>query len=258
MAKRNIRLPKLSRGWRIVRNLAVALVCLYALWVRAGYPLPTPELEFRRLERENLLGRAEIQGILKENNINRIVFGTQGDQVLIGYHNGRTLESWPKEKSGPTLFLASEYNTSYTNTKELLFAAADLPDGTASARLEMTVDCWFATNHDGGMSISAVEGGYPRDDSLNWKQWARDYQTEGELLKDGGVLFRVPRGDAEGTVSIEQTLFWMLTRQNTFLYQTSAVRGVNCHMDAVFYGADGRELGRAALATPEDGDSVDS
>lgn len=255
MAKRNIRLPKLSRGWRIVRNLAVALVCLYALWARAGYPLPTLELEFRRLERENLLGRSEIQGILKENNINRIVFGTQGDQVLVSRYNIRTLEYWPKEKSGATLFLASEFNP-YPD--KLLFAAADVPEGTVSARLDMAVDCWLAVNSEGGRRISALEGGYPRDDSLNWNRWERDYRAEGELLKEGGVLFRVSRGDADGIVSIERDLFSMLTQQQTYLHQSDERRGVNCHMEAVFYGEDGGELGRAALATLEDGDSAAS
>lgn len=248
MAKRRIRLPRLSRGWRTVRNLAVVLVCLYVLWARAGYPLPTAELEFRRLERENLLGRSEIQGIFEGIYHHRTVFGTQGDQVLVSYYDFRTLEYWSREESGPTLFPASEFNP-YPN--ELQFAAADLPEGTASARLEMTVDCWFAANHDGGRSFSALEGGYPRDDSLTWKQWTRDYQAEGELLKEGGVLFRVPRGDAEGTVSIERDLFWMLTRQQTFLYQSDEARGVNCHMEAAFYDEAGRELGRASLATGE-------
>lgn len=253
MAKRRIRLPRLSRGWRIVRNLAVALACLYALWARAGWPLPTPELEFRRLERENLLGRSEIQGIWEKNNINRIVFGTQGDQVLVSRYNIRTLESWPKEKSGATLFPASELNP-YPG--ELLFAAADLPAGTASARLDMTIDCWFATDGESGTRISGLQGGRPRDDSLNWNQWTRDYRAEGKLLKEGGVLFRVPRGDADGTVSIERDLFSMLTQWNTYLYQPAERRGVNCRMEAVFYGADGAELGRAALSTPEDGDSA--
>lgn len=249
MAKR-IRLPRLSRGWRIVRNLAVVLVCLYALWVRAGYPLPTAELEFRRLERENLLGRSEIQGILKGDYNRRTVFGTQGDQVLVSHYDTRALGFWPREESGPTLVPVSEFNP-YPN--KLLFAAADLPEGTASARLDMTVDCWFAVDGESDVRISDLQGGYPRDDSLNWKQWTRDYQAEGELLKEGGVLFRVPRGDADGIVSIERTLFSILTKQNTYLYQPAAVRGVNCHVEAVFYGADGQELGRAALATPEDG-----
>lgn len=52
--------PRLSRGWRVVRNLVLTLACLYALWARAGYPLPTAELEFRRLERTHLMPRSEI------------------------------------------------------------------------------------------------------------------------------------------------------------------------------------------------------
>lgn len=58
MVKR--KLPRLSRGWRTVRNLAVVLACLYALWAWADYPLPTAELEFRRLERTHLIPRSEI------------------------------------------------------------------------------------------------------------------------------------------------------------------------------------------------------
>ncbi|MCI8303652.1 MAG: hypothetical protein HFF52_03395 [Lawsonibacter sp.] len=58
MAKR--KLPRLGRGQRILCNLVLTLICLYALWARAGYPLPTAELEFRRMERTHLLPRSEI------------------------------------------------------------------------------------------------------------------------------------------------------------------------------------------------------
>lgn len=57
---RKIKLPRLSRGWRTVRNLAVVLACLYGLWAWADYPLPTAEMEFRRLERTHLLPQSEI------------------------------------------------------------------------------------------------------------------------------------------------------------------------------------------------------
>lgn len=36
--------PRLSRGWRTVRNLTAVLICLCVLWAWAGYPLPTAEL----------------------------------------------------------------------------------------------------------------------------------------------------------------------------------------------------------------------
>lgn len=241
--------PRLSRGWKIVRNLAVTLICLSVLWAWAGYPLPTAELEFRRLERQNLFPPSELQGVFRGIYQNRWTgYGVLEDWVVVGHESYGQLECWPREESGPTLFPAAEF---FPSPVELLFAAADVPVGTASARLDMSLDCWVASKHGGGTSISALEGGYPRDDSLNWVRWARDYQAEGELLREGGVLFRVPRGDEEGAVSIEQELFSMLTRQSNY-WQPVKLRGGNCHMEAVFYGQDGQELGRATLSTLEE------
>lgn len=243
--------PRLGRGWRTVRNLAVVLVCLYGLWAWADYPLPTAEMEFRRLERQNLLPPSEIQGVFRGVYQNRRTgYGVLEDRVVVGYESYGQLEYWPREGSGPTLFPAAEF---FPSPVELLFAAADVPEGTASARLDMSLDCWAASNHGGGTSISALEGGYPRDDSLNWTRWARDYQAEGELLREGGVLFRVTaqEEDEYGDGFIEKSLFTSLTRWNTYR-QSAKLRGFNCHMEAVFYGQDGRELGRASLSSPEE------
>ena len=242
--------PRLGGGWRTVRNLVVVLVCLYGLWAWADYPLPTAKMEFRRLERQNLLPPSEIQGVFQGIYQNRMtVYGVLEDQVVMGHHRAGFgyLEYWPREETGPALFPAAEH---FPSSDELLIAAADVPAGTASARLDMSLDCWF-TQQGASTSISALEGGYPRDDSRNWTRWARDYQTEGELLREGGVLFRVPRGDEDGAVSIEQELFFMLTRQSNYR-QSAKLRGGNFHMEAVFYGQDGRELGRAALSSPEE------
>ena len=51
---------RLSRGWQIARNLLLGLLLVVLAWGMAGYPLFLPRLEFRRLERENLLPRSEI------------------------------------------------------------------------------------------------------------------------------------------------------------------------------------------------------
>ena len=51
---------RLSRGWQTVRNLLLCLLLILLSWGLAGYPLFFPRLEFRRLERENLLPRSEI------------------------------------------------------------------------------------------------------------------------------------------------------------------------------------------------------
>lgn len=242
-------LERISRGKKLAVNLALCAFLLVLIWSRFGYPLPTAELEFRRLERQNLFPPSELQGVFRGIYQNRWTgYGVLEDWVVVGYESYGQLECWPREESGPTLFPAAEF---FPSPVELLFAAADVPVGTASARLDMSLDCWVASNHGGGTSISALEGGYPRDDSLNWVRWARDYQAEGELLREGGVLFRVPRGDEEGAVSIEQELFSMLTRQSNYR-QPVKLRGGNCHMEAVFYGQDGQELGRATLSTLEE------
>lgn len=54
------RRPRLSRGWRIVRNLAVTAAALFVIWSMAGCPLPSAELEFRRLERRCMLPESEL------------------------------------------------------------------------------------------------------------------------------------------------------------------------------------------------------
>lgn len=54
------RLPRLSRGKKLVLNLVVTALAGGWLWGLAGYPLPTAELEFRRLERQCLVPRSEL------------------------------------------------------------------------------------------------------------------------------------------------------------------------------------------------------
>lgn len=50
----------LSRGKKLALNLVLIAVAGLWLWGLAGYPLPTPELEFRRLERTSLEERSEL------------------------------------------------------------------------------------------------------------------------------------------------------------------------------------------------------
>lgn len=60
LKERWIKCPRLSRGWRVVRNLVLAAAALFIIWSMAGYPLPTVEMEFRRLERQYLLPQSEV------------------------------------------------------------------------------------------------------------------------------------------------------------------------------------------------------
>ena len=94
------RLPRLwwlSRGKRLVLNLAVIVLAGLWLWGLADYPLPTAELEFRRLERASLEERSELVLALgrdlevQARDGSRHIFvrpmmvGVTDDRVLVGY-----------------------------------------------------------------------------------------------------------------------------------------------------------------------------
>lgn len=53
-------LPRLGRGGKIVRNLVLASALALVIWAQYGCPLPTIDMEFRRMERKNLLPPSEI------------------------------------------------------------------------------------------------------------------------------------------------------------------------------------------------------
>lgn len=54
------RLEGVSRRDQTVFYLIWSVFLIFGIWLRMGYPLPTAELEFRRMERQNLLPRSEI------------------------------------------------------------------------------------------------------------------------------------------------------------------------------------------------------
>ena len=113
------RLPRLSRGKKLVLNLVLTALAGVWLWGLAGYPLPTAELEFRRLERTGLTGPSEIvfsvprEGWIqaREGTALRfsrtMVVGVDRDRALVGWPSREgsvfdTLESVPLE-DGPSL-----------------------------------------------------------------------------------------------------------------------------------------------------------
>ena len=89
----------LSRGKKLVLNLAVIVLAGLWLWGLADYPLPTAELEFRRLERASLEERSELvlslDGDMDVQARNGTEFsftrprvvGVTEDRVLVGYSN---------------------------------------------------------------------------------------------------------------------------------------------------------------------------
>ena len=181
---------------RVARNLALALLPLAALWYVKGYPLPTQEMEFRRLERQRLAGRSEIifrcesQGEAMLGDPNMLLGVT--DTAVHTSSDSHTLRVWPRDADGPTLVtLPSELKLRPVFTVGL--AAVDPPEGTFSARLTIT---------------------------LGVNDWEEDYTVEGE--RQGAVwLFTLPARHTEDDLrSLERHALSDLTHQdaNTFLF----------------------------------------
>lgn len=90
---------RLSRGKKLVLNLGIIALAGTWLWGLAGWPLPTAELEFRRLERASLEERSELILSLDGDmdvqardgtwfSFTRpMVVGGREDRVLVGYSN---------------------------------------------------------------------------------------------------------------------------------------------------------------------------
>jgi len=113
------RRPRLRRGWKLALDLGLCALLLVLLWGMAGYPLPTAELEFRRLERAHLMPRSEIVLTLSEpktrfdtadgtrlETFDRLVVGLGTDWAAVASYrtggNWDTLEVFPLE-DGPSL-----------------------------------------------------------------------------------------------------------------------------------------------------------
>lgn len=251
---RRRRLPRLSRGGKIVRNLAAALGLLVLLWGMNGFPIYGPRLEFRRGERENWIGRSEILGTFTWDGC-RWTVGVQGDQVLLRRTRGgrgASFAVWPRNPEGAVLVPPMGYTFF---PKEVPVAAADVPEGTATARLEVTVGCWHG-GRDLSLSqyIAADREDFGPEATPLW--WERTYSAQGEPLGDGGMLFWVVCPDehtdlTQNVATVERAAMEAL-RFETF-YRSAHYRSVDCRMEAVFYGEKGEELGRARLETGEGG-----
>ena len=107
------RYNNLSRPKKAALNLTLADVLLFALWAYFGYPLPTTEMEFRKLEKQNLRHPSEIvqhlerdQSFVSDLTLGDIFIGISDKDVAVGYiqHRGAygsSLEVWPL-LDGPT------------------------------------------------------------------------------------------------------------------------------------------------------------
>ena len=139
----------------------------------------------------------------------------------------------------------------WLDREEVWVVAADVPEGTASARLELTVRCWYRRDGDGWSFDNQAElpwGGPPLTE-----RWEKTYSAQGQLLEDGAVLFRVAAEEKMWEVQNLEKAILDSACQWKIYWMEQDQRDVDCHMEAVFYDRADRELGRAQLATTEQG-----
>ena len=155
MKKRHIR--------RALRNIGLAALAGLAIWCIKGFPLPTPEMEFRRDERQALAERSEIiwtyEGTMRGDE--DLLVGLSDTAVHVWHPNGYVL-FWPRQEGGTLVPLPAE--TRYRDRANSYLGPAllvpDPPAGVESARLTIT----FSIN-----------------------DWTEDYTVDGQ--RQGQVFF---------------------------------------------------------------------
>ena len=244
---KKFKLPPLSRGWKVIRNLALTAVVLVFVWGLTDFYINDPYLSFRRAERANWVGPSEIQAVFRVGT-NRMRVGTYQDQVLIQEHgDSNRLTFLPRKEEINLIPEPGHYGRIHATGPWVL--AVDVPEEAALAQLRLETACYYAEEiREDGESrqfspVLDVEWRLP-----NPKQWEKTYAFQGEFLEDGGVLFRLP-GEFEIDHDIEQLVLGYAVEESTY-NDPPEVRGIDCTMKAIFYNEEGREVGRAELSSP--------
>lgn len=211
---------RLSRGKKLVINLVIIAVAGLWLWGLAGYPLPTAELEFWRLERASLEERSEIvfsvsqeEGIqAREGNAFRfsrtMVVGVDGDRALVGWPSREgsvfdTLENVPLE-DGPSLVPLSANYVSWLEVRrgegsmdsvphvDYAFLLLRVPRETASGALTVQEEAaqggglWHGTLWDLGNGVWLVT--LEQDEDRFGNEWYRNARYTLRLYDEAGEL----------------------------------------------------------------------
>ena len=207
MKKRHIR--------RALRNIGLAALAGLVIWCIKGFPLPTPEMDFRRDERQALAERSEIiwtyEGTMRGDE--DLLVGLSDTAVHVWHPNGYVL-FWPRQEGGTLVHLPAK--TQYQDQGSSYLAPAllvpDPPAGAADARLTITL-------------------------SIN--DWMEDYTVEGE--HQGKAFFFQLRmrhhNEIAGHAADEDTAFQLLTSE-----RPESAGGSGYPYTLEFFGADGEIL----------------
>lgn len=238
---------RLSRGWKILRNLAVSGLTAVLIWGTMSFPAPGLQTEFRWAEQANWAGPSDIQGVFETRD--RWVAATCQDWVLL-YCEGRSgLKYWPRNGTGTTLVPVPD---SRLRQGEVWVAAVDIPQGAVSAQLTLETACYYTERRE--WSHVSREINAQADTPGGWEygtpeRWEKTYTVWGDMLEEGGCLFHVSAEDQDGR-SLEHWILGHAYEWDTYIRERK-YRSVDCSMQAVFYDGAGRELERMSLGAPD-------
>lgn len=135
---------------RIARNLLVTALLLLALWWAKGFPLPTAEMRFHRIERQSLAGESTI--VFRGRSEVEL-----GDPTLLvgvtptavhTFSASHQFSSWPRAISAPTLVvLPAELEERLIGISPYVLGlvAVDPPPSAHSAQLSLSLTCGSET-----------------------------------------------------------------------------------------------------------------
>ena len=243
---RERRFPRLRRGGKILRNLILTLMLAVFLWGLNDFRVPGFRWQFRMVEQANWADPLDIQGEF-ESEYDRWILASGRDQLVFWTEGRSGLEYWPRAAEGPTLAPVPE---SRSVQGDVQVAAADVPEGTASARLELRVGCWDKRNGTNGWTCDS-RAEQPGDMPPLTQRWEKTYSAQGQPLEDGAFLFEVAAEEMDRESGSPEALVLGYADEWDLYWREPDSRAVDCAMEAVFYDEAGRELGRASLSTPE-------
>lgn len=218
----------LSRGKKLALDLVIIVLAGGWLWGLAGCPLPTVEMEFRRLERQYLLPRSEVAyqigfwsfgggGDIKSRDgtylsvFEPLVVGVTGGRAYSvtlrrpGWHDVSVISLGEGPAPVPlngTVARVPEPGRTWMSGCNLLFLR--VPQETVRAELDMDARFWddehFTRRVQEGLcledgvwlfSLEPPEGGYPGD----WYEGAtytlRLYREDGGLLLERSGIIEI-------------------------------------------------------------------
>lgn len=255
------RLPRLGRTGKILCNLALVLMGLFAVWAWAGYPLPTAQMRLQRAARQQMLSEVELGGRLTLDSGERLLVGYGPDYVLLYEDESATgtVHCVRERMEGGALIPVARQGGAWTESAARILAV-DVPEGTARAVLAARVQADLKVNKqgwiiaDGGNSAAIYFGQEAVHDpqvrgiciGLDEQYWA-----EGEPVGEGLFLFRL-----EKKHEVPQTENW--TEWTWAEYYVFKALGelepeelrqewLDIQLECVFLDETGAELGRTVL-----------